>query len=199
MDKGKRSRMRSVSSIGLILAFALCGMGQAQMSSGDINGTVRDPDGALVPGVAVSIVNPDTGLGRDTQTGDEGVYRFFLLSPGSYEIRFELSGFAIQTRRPIQVQVGQSLSVDVQLTPAALEQEIVVVGDAPLIESGRTQQADTVTELRIDNLPINGRDFLDFSLLTPGVTDSKALIGFRCRRRPVPGFRLQARTAVPTA
>ncbi len=180
--------MRVVSSIGLILAFALYGMGQAQMSSGDINGTVRDPDGALVPGVAVSIVNPDTGLGRDTLTGDEGVYRFFLLSPGSYEIRFELSGFAIQTRRPIQVQVGQSRSVDVQLTPAALQQEIVVVGDAPLVESDRTQQADTVTELRIDNLPINQRDFLDFSLLTPGVSDSEALIGFTLPQTPSSGL-----------
>ena len=64
----------------------------------------------------------------------------------------------------------------------------MVVGDAPLIEPGRTQQADTVTELRIDNLPINQRDFLDFSLLTPGVTDSEALVGFSLPQTPSSGL-----------
>ena len=180
--------MRVIGSIWLILAIAASGASQAQMSSGDIYGRVFDPDGALVAGVSVTITHSETRVNRSTATDDDGTYRFFLLIPGSYEVRFEASGFAIQTRRPIQIQVGQSLGIDVRLTPAELQQEIVVTGRAPLLELEKTQQADIVSELRIDNLPINQRDFLDFSLLTPGVTDSAALITFSLPQTPNSGL-----------
>ena len=180
--------MRIIGSIWLIFAIASSGGSQAQMSSGDIRGRVLDPEGALVTDVSVTITHSDTGVNRSTATGDDGTYRFFLLSPGSYELRFEVAGFAIQTRRPIQLQVGQSLNIDARLTPVELQQEILVIGQAPLLEPEMTQQADTVSEFRIDNLPINQRDFLDFSLLTPGVTDSDALITFSLPQTPDSGL-----------
>jgi hypothetical protein len=180
--------MRVIASICLIFAIAASGGSQAQMSSGDIYGRVFDPDGSLVTGVSVTITHSETRVNRGTVTDDDGIYRFFLLTPGSYEVRFEASGFAIQTRRPIQIQVGQSLSIDVRLTPAELQQEIVVIGQEPLLEMEKTQQADIVSEFRIDNLPINQRNFLDFSLLTPGVTDSEALITFSLPQTPNSGL-----------
>ncbi len=180
--------MKVIGSICLIITIAASGGSQAQMSSGDIHGRVFDPDGARVSGVSVTITHSETGVNRRTATDDDGTYHFFLLTPGSYEVRFEVVGFAIQTRRPIQLQVGQSLGIDARLTPVELQQEIVVIGQAPLLEFEKTQQADTVSEFQIDNLPINQRDFLDFSLLTPGVTNSDALITFSLPQTPNSGL-----------
>ncbi len=180
--------MNVFGSVFLMFAIAVGGWSQAQMSAGDIHGRVLDPDGALVTGVSVTIRHSETRVNRTTATDQDGTYRFFLLNPGIYELRFESSGFAIQTRRPIQLQVGQSLNIDARLTPVELQQEIVVIGPAPFVELEKTQQADTITQFRVDNLPINRREFLDFSLLTPGVTDSKALITFSLPQTPNSGL-----------
>ena len=177
--------MRSLL-VGLILtghAFP-----QVQMSSGNIQGTVRDPSGAVLPSVAVAATNVGRGLSRQTVTDSLGNYRLLLLPPGTYEVTFELPGFALVTRRPIQVLIGQSSRVDSELTPAALQQEILIIGEASLLEAEKTQQSGTITQLRIDNLPINRRDFLDFSLLTPGVTDSNALVSFSLPQTPTSGL-----------
>ena len=180
--------MSAVRSLSLVLLFSISAFPQAQMASGDINGTVFDPTGAVLPSVAVTIYRPDTGLVRETVTGAYGDYAFPLLPPGDYEVEFALPGFATTVRRPIRLLVGQSLSIDESLRPAALQQEVLVVGEAPIVETRRTQQADTVNELRIDNLPINRRDFLDFSLLTSGVTRSDALVTFSLPLAPTSGL-----------
>ena len=171
-----------------VLLWAPFAFSQSQMSSGNVNGTVRDPAGAVLPSVSVAVTNVDTGIARQTVTDRVGDYRFFLLSPGSYELRFELPGFAILTRRPIQVMVGGAIEVDAELGPAALQQEVLVIEEAPVVEPGKTQQSNTIDQLRIENLPINKRDFLDFSLLTPGVTDANALITFRLPQTPTSGL-----------
>ena len=172
----------------LLVLFAPAAWSQSQMSSGNISGMARDADGAVLPSVSVEITNRDTGIVRETVTDGSGNYRFFLLAPGSYELRFELPGFAILTRRPIQVLIGGALDIDAELGPATLQQEVLVVEEAPLVEPEKTQQADTITQLRIENLPINKRDFLAFSLLTPGVTDARALISFTLPQTPTSGL-----------
>jgi hypothetical protein len=170
--------VRTVIGIVLILLFGTGESVEAQVSSGSIHGIVRDSEGAHVANASVTIRNSDTGLERDTRTDRAGIYRFFLLAPGSYELRVEAPGLTIQTRRPIDVLLGQSLGLDIELTSAALEQEIVVVGQVPLIEGERTHQVDRVSELGIDNLPTDRRNPLDLSLLMPGVTNSEALVSF---------------------
>ena len=174
--------------IVLILTLATTVFPQAQNSSGDLHGTVSEPVGAVLSKVPVTITQNETGWSRETLTDEHGVYRFFLLNPDSYQLRFAAPGFALETRRFIQVGIGQSLRVDAQLTPAAVAQEVVVVGQAPFIEVEKTQQADTVTNMRIDKLPINRRSYLDFSLLTPGVADSQALISFSLPQTPDSGL-----------
>ena len=113
--------MSAVRSLSLVLLFSISAFPQAQMASGDINGTVFDPTGAVLPSVAVTIYRPDTGLVRETVTGAYGDYAFPLLPPGDYEVEFALPGFATTVRRPIRLLVGQSLSID----------EIVETGGAP--------------------------------------------------------------------
>ncbi len=180
--------IRVARSICLALVWVSTVFPQAQMSSGGISGRVSDPTGAVVGSVAVTVENMETGLARGAITDRLGNYRFLLLPPGAYELRFELAGFTIATHRPMQVQIGQSLEINIELTPADLQQEVIVIGNAPIVETQKIQQADTITSLRIENLPINRRSFLELSLLTPGVTDSRALVGYSLPQTPTSGL-----------
>ncbi len=179
---------RSIMTFVLMLALAVNVFSQAQMSSGDIKGTVTDPTGAVMAGSNVTVTNIETGVERVGATDALGNFWFLVLPPGTYEVRVQATGFATYTRRPVQVTVGQSVVIDPQMQPAAIQQEILVQESAPVLELERTQQSDTITEDRIDNLPINKRNFLDFSLLTPGVTDAKALVSFTLPQTPTSGL-----------
>ena len=172
----------------LILLAAGTALPQAQMSAGDITGTVTDQSGAVVPGAAVTVTNTGTGGIRSTETLSLGAYRFLLLPPGVYELKVEAPGFGALTRASIQVTVGQTVVIDAQLTPASVQQEVVVQTDTPIVETEKTQQADTITAERIVNLPLNKRNFLDLTLLTPGVTDSRGLIAYTLPMLPTSGL-----------
>jgi len=180
--------MKILFTIRLSLLLSPLAFAQAQMASGDIRGTVFDSDRAVLPASRVRITNASTGLLRETETNEQGEYTFLLLSPGEYELEFSRDGFGIETRRPIRLLVGQSLAIDSTLRPATVQQEVLVIAQAPLLEVTRTQQADTITERSIDELPINQRNFLDFTLLAPGVTDSASLVDFQLPLTPTSGL-----------
>src|SRR4051794_24484115 len=129
----------------LLFAFLLV---QAQMSSGDLKGTVTDSTSAVLPGVTVTVTNTETGVERRTTTDAIGTYRFLVLPPATYELKISAPGFATYTRRPVQITVGQSLMLDPQLMPAGIQQEVIVQEAIPLLEPARTQQSDTITEER---------------------------------------------------
>lgn len=160
------------------LVFAALLLTQSQISSGDIKGTVADSTGGVLPGATISVTNIDTGVERTAVTDASGAYRLFLLPPAQYEVRIQLPAFSIYTRRPVQVRVGETVSIDAVLQPASVQQEVLVQEALPEVETEKTQQSDTLTQVQIENLPINERNFLNFTLLTPGVTDSRALINF---------------------
>src|SRR5262249_47194518 len=149
-----------------------------QMSSGDIKGTVTDATNAVIPGARVTTTNMETGVARVTTTDAAGYFRFFVLPPANYELKVEATGFSVYTRRPVPVTIGQTVIVDAQVQPASIQQEVVVQEEVQLVEPQRTQQSNTLSQTQIDNLPINERDFLNFTLLTPGVTDSTGLVTF---------------------
>jgi len=170
--------MRTTAVVAAIVFFAVSGFPQAQISSGDVKGTVTDVTNAVIPGAQVTITNIDTGVSRTTTTDGTGNFRFLVLPPANYELKIEHAGFAIYTRRQIQVTVGQTVIADEQLGPASIQQEVVVQEAVSPVEPEKTQQSETLTQNQIDNLPINERNFLNFSLLTPGVTDSTGLVTF---------------------
>src|SRR5262249_39753235 len=97
---------------------------------------------------------------------------------GNYELKIDAPSLAVYTRRPLQVRIGQTVIADARLQPSSIQQEVVIQEEAPLVEMEKTHQADTLTEVQIQNLPINERNFLNFTLLTPGVTDSNGLVTF---------------------
>ena len=170
--------MRILRTVVMLLCFAMAAFSQSQMSSGDIKGTISDQTNAVIPNATVTVTNIDTGVARTVISDSAGHFRFFVLPPANYEVKIEASGFAIYTRRPVTVTVGQSVIADAQLQPRGIQQEVVVQEALPVVEPEKTQQSDTITQERIENLPINERNFLNFSLLTPGVTDSNGLVTF---------------------
>lgn len=151
-----------------VTSLAPAAWAQTQATSGNLQGVITDPDGEPLPGVTVTAVNQDTGLTRTAVTSVTGTYRIPLLPTGNYTITAELTGFQAVEFPDIRVSLGSAVDVDINLQVANVQEVLIVTGQAPVIETSKTQVSTTVTEDAIDSLPILGRDFSDFALLTPG-------------------------------
>ena len=167
--------MRLLSLRLLVLAFVLVlatspVLGQSQATTGVIEGTVTDATGGALPGVTISLRNVETNFEQTQVTDAEGRYRGVLLPLGSYEVKGTLSGFNTQTVRGVALGVGQTRVIDLKLAQAAVSEEIVVTAEAPLIETSRTEGATRLDDEAVSDLPNNGRNFLELTKLTPGVT-----------------------------
>ncbi len=143
---------------------------QSQSAGGSIEGVVRDESGAVLPGATVTIRNPDTAFARVAETDAVGRFRAPLLPVGRYEVTAALEGFAATRQEGLALQIGQTLVLELTLGAAMAEDSIVVTAEAPVIETTRGSQSSTVNARAIESLPVNGRNFIDFVLTTPGVT-----------------------------
>ncbi len=161
--------------LGLFLLLANPVLAQTLAAGGAIKGTVRDETGAVLPGATVTVLNEETGTARTTTTDGTGSYTALLLPVGTYEVSAVLDGFQTVRRPHLELSVGQQLTVDLTLGLAGVEASIEVTAQPPILEQERTHQASTVNEVAVANLPVNGRNFIDFVLTTPGVTrDARA-------------------------
>ncbi len=159
--------------IALVCLAALSAAGQASAQSAgtaSIEGIVSDQTGGVLPGVAIQIRNVQTNSARDVITDSEGRYRAVALAPGSYAVSATLSGFAASSKN-VRAQVGETATVDVTMHAGGVAEEVTVTGEAPLIDASRTDVSSVVSETAIQNLPINGRRWENFVLLSPGVTN----------------------------
>ena len=143
---------------------------QSQATTGVIEGTVVDASGAALPGVTVTIHNTATNYEQQQITDAGGRFRAVLLPLGPYEVTAALEGFAKSAQKGLDLGVGQTLTLSFKLKQAAVSEEIVVTAAAPLIETARTEGATRVDEKAMSGLPNNGRNFLEMTKLTPGVT-----------------------------
>jgi hypothetical protein len=162
---------------GLAAALALAASGARSIvsarqgaGSATLSGRTEDADGAALPGALVTARNLETGLAQ-TVTGDaEGRYRFARLPVGAYRLTVESRGFQMLMTE-LTLTVGQVVELPLRLAVAGVAETVSVSGaDAPLIETARTQVAETVAPEEIDALPLNGRNYLDLAALAPGVT-----------------------------
>ena len=124
----------------------------------------------MLPGATVTIRNPATGVVRTVASDEKGYFRAPLLPPGSYQVTAELSGFARLQRTGLTLSIGQTVNISLKLQVAGGSETVTVSGEGPVVETTRTQISSTVNERAIAGLPVNGRNFIDFVLLTPGVT-----------------------------
>src|ERR1051325_3237316 len=153
----------------LACVFAAGVFAQSQIGGASLNGTVTDASGAAVPNAKIALTNPATGFTRNTQTSDAGLYVFTGLPVGQYDLTIDAQGFRSIKRTGLQLEVGAAATVDVRLEVGATQETVSVAAEAPVVETTRTSAASNVTEKAVANLPVNGRNFIDFTLLTPGV------------------------------
>jgi hypothetical protein len=160
-------------------------------SSGEITGTVTDASGGVVLRATVNVVDTQTGLKRTAMTNSTGQFRFAGLPPATYDISAEMTGFATEIRRGALVAVGQTVISDFKMKPSQVATVVEVTDRPPTVETERGSQADRITQQYIADLPIDRRDYLTFTLLAPGVSDSTRLAGdqdFRVKQTPQSGL-----------
>jgi len=138
-------------------------------NQGTLQGLVTDPSGAVVPNATVTIVNPSHGTSYTGTTTKSGTFTFPVVPIGFYDVTIEHAGFATVQRKAVDIEVGSKVDLSVALSVSGTQTVVEVVG-APVVDTVRTNVAESVNERAVANLPVNGRNFLDFTLLTPGVT-----------------------------
>ena len=161
---------RSLSIGGLVLLCGVAGLhAQSQATTGVIEGTVVDESGAALPGVTVILTNTATNFQKVVVTDGNGRFRGLLLPLGPYTVTAGLEGFATLVREGLDLALGQAVNLEFTLGVSATQEEITVTGEASLIETTRSESQVRIGDAEIEGLPNNGRNFLEFSKLTPGV------------------------------
>ena len=140
----------------------------AQLPTSTLNGTVTDPQGAVVAGAKVVIINAATGASRETATGSDGGFSVTDLTPGNYTVRINASGFAVSEFKEIHLDVGRALTLDVSLKIAKAGEVIEVTGGEIAVNTTQSEVQGLIQSGAIENLPLNGRNFLDLAFLIPG-------------------------------
>jgi hypothetical protein len=161
----------------LLLVLFICpapARGQADVSSATLKGTVVDPNGSVVAGATVTVTSVDRGIAKTVKSNSEGVYHIPLLQPGAYRLDVEAQGFAKEQVKNVQLTVGEILVYDVHLRVGGVTTVVDVTTDAPLLEVEQTQQANTINQRQVEDLPNIGRNFTQAVFTLPGVAPSEA-------------------------
>jgi carboxypeptidase family protein/TonB-dependent receptor-like protein len=156
-------RVAAITVLAVLPAFAQGGVAE-------INGTITDQTGSVLPGASVTITDDATGLVRTAVSNESGRFVVPSVTPGRYTIAAELSGFQSQTRAGIAVLVGQAVTFNLVLPVGTLTDTVTVTGEAPLIQVTQTQIGANITSQEIDNLPTQGRQQYALLALVPGMT-----------------------------
>jgi hypothetical protein len=178
-------------TIVLYLFISFCGpsaaaYAQQAVTSATLSGRVEDANGAAVAGAAIAAINLDQNRGSTAQSDSQGRFRFLYLPVGRYRLKIEAKGF-YTLERDLTLTVGQALDAQLRLSVAGVAERLDIKPEATLIETVRTQVAETVLPAEVDRLPLNGRNYLDLAALTPAVT----------RANPVANQRFAETSAVP--
>ena len=168
----------------------------AQGASGSITGALKDTSGAMIPNSPVTARSVESGRDWQTRTNEAGIYNLPALPPGQYTLTVEAPGFKRLVTNPITLEVNQTARIDLTLEVGAVAETIEVKGLAPLLQTENTQLGSVVTGNTTVNLPLNGRNFAQLTLLAPGVVTydiaSFTGVGSGAGRPLVNGNRAQA-------
>ena len=153
----------------MVLCSSLLAPLHAQLATGTINGFVKDPTGAAIPGAKVTAKMVEQQAVRETQTNADGFYTFPAMPPGNYEITFEAGGFKREVRTGLELTVNQNLRVDASLEVGAPETEVTVAATAPLVDTTSHTLSGLIDDRRVVDLPLNGRNVIGLARILPGV------------------------------
>jgi len=164
---------KSTQILLVCLAVVSCygaAIGQAQSNAADLQGSVRDPKGAVVAGATVTARNTATNSAREATTNDDGFYKITNLSPGEYEVTVKAQNYKTALLPSVKLTVGQTANQDIPLEVGDLTATVTVTSASPnIVETTATSVSSTVDQQRIENLPINERNYLSFALTTSTV------------------------------
>ncbi|HMS10538.1 MAG TPA: carboxypeptidase regulatory-like domain-containing protein, partial [Pyrinomonadaceae bacterium] len=152
----------------LFLSFAAA----AQQPSGSVAGVVKDLNGNVISGVLITLKSESNGQSRSVVSGADGRYQFASIVPGRYSIRFEARGFKRSVVEGVTLSVGQNVVQSLQLEVDGPEETVILDGNRnyQLVETGSTKVDSVIRDFEVENYPLNGRNFLELALLTPGNT-----------------------------
>jgi hypothetical protein len=170
---GRNRSWRLVLAVAVNLVLASLAITSfAQAPTGVILGTVQDASHSAIPGAIVTVTDTETGLTRTSSTSDDGSFRFPSLPVGPYSVGVKKQGFAEETREHITLTVSQEVVLNFALEVGAQTQQVVVQAEAPQVDTTNSTLGGLVNEQKIDDLPLNGRNYIDLTLLQPGVSHS---------------------------
>jgi hypothetical protein len=190
-----RPRLRSTIFL-LVLGILAAPSGLLAQVLGEIKGSVRADNDQAIPGVSVLVKNSETGAERATITDEAGLFSVKSLPPGPYTVSTSLEGLQPSTEA-VTLLVGQILTLELGMGVEATAEEITVVDETPLVETSRSTAASYVTSQEVENIPIVGRDFKNFALLSPAVHDdpSRGFIAMAGQRGVYSGLRVDGTSA----
>jgi hypothetical protein len=160
-------------------------------ASGDIKGTIRDTSGAIMQNVSVAVVDAGKGVRYTATTDSAGQYRITGLPPALYDVSVAMPGFESQIQKNVVLNLGEALVADFRMRVSAGKEVVEVTSEPPVVDTARSSQAGVVEERSIQQLPIDRRDYLTFSLLMPGVSNSTTIADnadFRVKQTPQSGL-----------
>ena len=160
--------MQRLGILSLLLLF-LAGSASAQVSTASINGVIRDPAQAVIPGATIVLTNVDTSVERTSTTNEAGAYGFVSIPPGNYTIESTAKGFSSQKLGPFVLAVGQAATFDFALTVGTETQVVNVQAAAAQLDVTSASLGTVIATKQVNDLPLNGRNFTALLALTPGV------------------------------
>jgi len=160
------------STLPLLVLFGVTLRVDAQTTDGTISGTVSDPTGAMVPGAEVTVTNEATGVSRVVKTNDTGFYTVPTLPLGTYTVKVTVPGFKTYESRGIDLHVREEKLVPITLEVGAVTQTVEVAGEATIVELRSGEVSNLVGARQMSELPLNGRSFVQLTLLVPGASIS---------------------------
>jgi len=158
---------QNIARVSILILSFLCMSLPAQVTVGDLTGRITDATGAVVPNATVTAHNPATGQTRTTQSNALGDYTLPQLPPGTYEVSAEFMGFSKALRRDVEVSVGTRSTLNFELMPGAITQEVEVAAPPFAIETTKSVIAGIVTPTEIQNMPLINRTFANLSVIMP--------------------------------
>ena len=162
-------RLRVVLAIAVLSIVPVRGYSQEAA----LSGTVSDPTGAVLPGVTVTAVNEESGNTFEAVTDERGQYRMPTRT-GTFRVTAALAGFTSVSRTGVVLLVGQQAVVNMEMALSGVAEQVTVTGEAPLLETSSSSVGGNIDPRQMQELPLNGRNWMDLTLLAPGAAATRA-------------------------
>jgi len=164
---------RVIVMTGMLVLASAMASAQARLTGADLGGTVSDQTGAVVPSCTITVTNVETNVSRTATSNAIGHFDVPALPPGRYTVSAALPGFRTRVYDDVELILGQAVTLNLVLTVVTATQGVTIAAPQPLLPVGHAEVSSVITQRQIEQLPVNGRNFIAFAVITPGVTTDR--------------------------